>query len=1023
MNNFRFSSVKNTHFLVNKCVFLSLFLVRKRSIFVLSKGNNAQRPKETPMTEKRAKRPFFMKIATLAFVVVFSAMFSGVQGQGWEFLYGGSKEDQAKALVETNDGGFLLVGYSESFGPNNDLDVYAIRTDVDGQVIWSKVYNEGFIDHAYDVIATEDGGFLIVGDVNTLGTQANVLLLKIDANGNKIWSRQYGTPTSFQQGNGIAKGVDGGYVLIGLTRSTPNGESNVLVIKVDDNGNRIWERTYGGPKFDDGRAITRLNNGYVFVGTSDNERLNAFDRDIIVYHISAQGDSLNYYRDASSENEEANDVIIAQDGGIVVVGKKNDNSDAYILKLSPQLSFRWSQSVDVEGLGEEAFGVVELNDGSLVITGITEVDGGQNLDVLLAKLDKNGNKIWVTNLGEKQRTDYGEDLVMTQDGGFAIAGYTAIGLLAFINDALLIKTDSEGNTITNFISGRVFHDMDGTCTLSPDDEPLKGWLVKVTGNNRTYFGTTDENGRYRILVDTGRYNVALLPVNSYWESCIVGGYNVNLLNFYDTTSLNFPVFKAQACPYLEVDISTPFLAVCSDINYTVAYCNLGTMTATDAYVEVLLDDKLTYVSSSIPFTNRDENKFRFELGDLAISECGSFTIETQMACSGIASGQSALVSARIFPDTVCLTPGPNWDGSSIIVSGKCDQDTVTFTLRNAGRNDMRAPLKYYIVEDIVMLRQQPFQLGSGQEIMESIKSNGATYRIIAEQSSDHPGRSYPTVAIEGCAEEGALISTGYVTQFPEDDQDNFIDIDVQEIIGSMQEQVQLRGYPKGYRDSLITAETEITYTILFRNTGTDIVERVVIRDTLSNNLDPATFIGGASSFPYNYEIYGNGVLKITFDNIALLPDGGVNETSNWGFINFRIAQKPNNPTGTVITNSAAIYFNYDAPVQTNSWRHVVGQFPDYVVTAVKGPIFIPGVKINVRPNPFIESATFEIEGHDFKEVIFSIFDMTGRRISTQKFSGNQFMYYRNHALVSGMYIYKLETSEGQPIGSGKLMVR
>ncbi len=1018
--------IKNTLFFINKRFFLSLFSVKKRNIFVSSKGMNNKRPKFASMSYPKADRAAVcnaLKVLCFVTVALLSAATQQMQAQGWEVIFGGSKEDQGKALVATRDGGFLVAGYSESFGLDNDMDVYLIRTDVDGRVIWSNVYDEAFIEHAYDAIQVEDGGFLIVGDiVNAPGQQPNVYLLKVSANGKQEWSKQYGN-AALQRGYKIAKGVDGGYVITGVTKDTPNGENNVLLIRVDDAGNELWSKNFGRIKADEGRGVVAYKNGYAIASTSVNILPGRVDQDIIVYRVDAQGEEIWQTIVSTFQTEEANDIIATRDGGLAVAGQVFNNSDALILKLDENGLIEWQRPIDGGSmLGDIATAIVEMDNGDLVITGVTEVTAS-NLDVLLARVDKNGTIIRVSNLGDSKRTDWGEDIVRTQDGGFAISGYLAIGSLSFINDVLLIKTDAEGNTITNYISGRVFYDRNNTCGYDLDDQPLKDWLIKVTGGNKTYFGTTDAAGYYRITVDTGRYNVNVLPPSQFWESCIAAGYNVNLTNFYDTTSLDFPVFVNRACPYLEVDIATPFLTVCSDVVYNVSYCNIGTMRATDAYVEVMLDDKLRFISSSIPFSTQQGNKYTFPLGNIGIAECGSFKIETAMACSGIAEGQAALVSARIFPDTLCLEPGPNWDGSSIIVGGNCEKDTVSFFLKNVGRGDMTRTSRYYVVQEDVMLRQAPFQLGAGQEQAVFMKkSEGATYRIIAEQSDDHPGRSFPTLAIEGCVEDGQPFTTGYVLQFPEDDRDNFIDIDVQEILGSVSD-VFMRGYPKGYADSLITNNTEITYKIVFKNNGTDTLSRVVIRDTLSQNLDIATFVPGAASHPYRFEIYDSGILKITFENLNLLPGGSAQETSNWGYINFRIAQKPNNPTGTLITNSAAIYFNFDAPVQTNTWRHVVGEFPNYVITAVQGPVFIPGVKINVRPNPFAEFVTFEMEGQQFSNVHLSIFDMAGRRIDMQKFTGNQFMYYRNQAFVSGMYIYKLETSEGQLIGSGKLMIR
>ena len=257
--------------------------------------------------------------------------------------------------------------------------------------------------------------------------------------------------------------------------------------------------------------------------------------------------------------------------------------------------------------------------------------------------------------------------------------------------------------------------------------------------------------------------------------------------------------------------------------------------------------------------------------------------------------------------------------------------------------------------------------------------------------------------------------------FPENDLDPNISIDVQEIVGS-DKSVELRGHPKGYGDSsLVAGNTDLTFTVFFRNTGTDTIKRVVIRDTLSaTNLDLTTVVPGASNYPYDFEVYDNGILKFTFSNIELLPEGSVGDASSYGFVKFTISQKPNNPAGTRIENRAAVYFDYLKPVVTNSARYYVGDFPSYITTNVD-QVFWPGVKINVYPNPFIETVIFDIEGYDFKDVTLSIFDTTGRRIHNSRHTGNNIMYYRNH-LPSGLYFFKLET-EGKLISSGKLLVR
>ncbi|MDX1667192.1 MAG: T9SS type A sorting domain-containing protein, partial [Saprospiraceae bacterium] len=594
-------------------------------------------------------------------------------------------------------------------------------------------------------------------------------------------------------------------------------------------------------------------------------------------------------------------------------------------------------------------------------------------------------------------------------------------ILNLVNDAILIKTDDRGNTITNFIRGRVFHDTDGQCNYDGGDRLLNDWLIIATGEKETFFGSTDEEGRFNITVDTGKYVVDVLPANAYWSSCLEGGYELELTEFYDTTELDFPVLEAVSCPYLEVDVSTPFLAVCSDVRYDVSYCNTGTATAEGAFVEVELDEELTFVSSGIAFSEREGNRFTFPLGDIAPSECGTFEVNTRLACEGIASGQAGMVSAHIFPDEFCIEPDPNWDGSSVVVSGICQDNEILFRLSNVGTGDMEVPQRFFVVEDDVMFKQEPYQLDADQDTLIELEGTGATYRMIAEQSPFHPGMNFPTAVVEGCVEEGVSYTTGKVTQFPENDQDPFLSVDVQEIIGSGAD-ISLRGYPKGYRDSIIDSRTDLTYTIFFRNTGTDTIDRIVIRDTLSSNLDITTVVPGASNFSYDFEIYDQGVLKFTFTDIELLPDGSAEEASTRGYVSFTVSQKPSNPVGAIIENSAAVFLGFQAPVQTNVVRNVVDVFPNFVeLLTSTDEVFIPGVKAVVFPNPFVETATLRLEGASFDALIFSLYDIRGKLLRQRTFNGNQIAIHRDQ-LPAGTYFYKVETN-GQLVNTGKLLVR
>ena len=962
----------------------------------------------------------WLSLVVLSFVLNNSGL-----AQGWELSFGGVKEDQGQSVIQTVDGGYVIAGYSESFGSDNDLDVYVVRTDVDGTELWNKVFDEGVMEHAYSIIQTPDNGFLIVGDINMPGEDFDIYLLKISAAGKFIWSKTYGDPDAFDLGRDIVPSADGGYVIIGKTKGTDSGEDDVIVVKVDEDGNEIWTKTYGGDLDDSGNAIINFENGYAFVGNTENSE--GANSDIVLSHIDNTGAEVWTRTISTDLAEEGRDLVATNDGGIAIVGYQGFNSDILISKYNASGDSLWTTLIDAFGMGDEGNAIIELNNGDLVITGQTEVSLS-NVDILIAKVNASGEDVWFTHIGDSEKADFGQDISNTMDGGYVVAGYNSL-LLNFFNDLTLIKTDIQGNVLSNHIEGTVFYDTEPDCpfTLVPDinDIPLEGWIVKVKGATNTYFGTTDEDGFYSILVDTGSYNVSVLPPNSYWSPCVDDFNLPAITEFYETDTVYFPILPVIECPYMEVDLSAEFqnFNPCDDITYNVKYANKGTTLAEGAYIEVVLDEELTFNSASITPDQITGNTLRFDLGDIDLLDNGEFYIYTTVSCN-VQNFQASSVQARIYPDTLCVMPSPDWDGSTITVDGICEADSVKFDISNVG-DPMMDSLQFIVIEDHVLFNTEPYKFLEMRTI--SFPANGSTYRIIADQSPGHPGNNLPTVAIEGCGtNEGDSISTGYVSEFPENDQDSYLSIDIQEIqelVGSANP-VEMRGYPKGYKSRYITDSTDINYLISFSNVGTDTIKRVVIRDTISNYLDITSIQPGASSHPYELEVYDNGILKITLSDIQLLPDGSAEEALTYGFVKFRIAQKPDNPSGTKINNSAAIFLNYDAPIQTNIVSHEIADFPEVLDTVEiisSTEVIVPGVEIKIYPNPFVEATTFEIMGKEYDRVEITILDLNGRVIRRDSFRGNQFHFYRN-LLPQGVFIYKLET-EGQLINSGKVLVR
>ena len=468
----------------------------------------------------------------------------------------------------------------------------------------------------------------------------------------------------------------------------------------------------------------------------------------------------------------------------------------------------------------------------------------------------------------------------------------------------------------------------------------------------------------------------------------------------------------EECPYLTVDMTAPFLRRCFSNFYVVNYCNFGTELAEDAYIEVTLDPFLEYLSSTIPYTSVDGNVYRFDLGDIAGGDCSFFKIYFEVSCDA-ELGQTHCSDAMIYPNDLC---NDNYTGPVIAVQGSCDlnNDQVVFTITNEGQEAMPSPLNYLVVEDVIMyVEEEPFQLGIAESIDITFPANGSTYRLEAEQPENYPWFSKVADAVEGCV-NGDEFSMGMITQFSPFEAGDFISIDCQENIGSYDPNDK-QANPKGVgEDNLLPKNIPIDYKIRFQNTGTDTAFQVVVIDTLSDQLDAQSILPGASSHPYTFEIREN-ILEFTFDNI-LLPDSTTNEEASNGFVQFSIKQKEDLPDGTLITNTAAIYFDFNEPIFTNEVFHIIGQ---PVIVSLKEIPSQEIIEVSAFPNPFKESTSILLP--DAQGGTFEIFNTQGQQIKEKRFQGNLIEIQGEAFHESGLYFIRIQTNRGK-ILQGKLVI-
>ncbi|MEI6409795.1 MAG: T9SS type A sorting domain-containing protein [Bacteroidota bacterium] len=469
------------------------------------------------------------------------------------------------------------------------------------------------------------------------------------------------------------------------------------------------------------------------------------------------------------------------------------------------------------------------------------------------------------------------------------------------------------------------------------------------------------------------------------------------------------------CSLLNVSIATTRIRRCFNNTYWLNWQNFGTADAENVQIDVVLPPELDFVSANPLQPIVIGDTLRFSPGTVPYGASGSLSLVVHADCDSTILGQTLCVEAWIRPDTLCYDI-PNWSGAEVVANARCTSDTtIQYTLKNVG-NGPTGDLNYIITEDLVVLMTQPFNLNPNQEIQINQPFSGNLQRIIAEQAPNYPFDPVSAAAVETCG--GSTNGLGQINQFPLTDGSPFVDISCSTVVSSFDPNDKT-GFPLGYgTDHLLEANTDITYLIRFQNTGTDTAFRVVVRDTLSQWLDVASVQPGPASHPYRWNFEDGNVLAFHFDPIAL-PDSNVNQDASNGFIQFRIKQKPNLADGTEILNTADIYFDYNAPVRTNTTLHRIGKF-EYTVSVFPEPA-VSAMSVTVSPNPFSTQTTLRLGRLQDGDLSFELYDQQGRLMRSAAFKGGQYELSAE-GLHAGMYTYALKDARGAVQGRGKIIV-
>jgi len=337
----------------------------------------------------------------------------------WEEAYGGWWVDQARGACTTSDGGFILAGYNSSDGPSQDL--YLVKTDGSGNLVWEETYGGASTEYGYSVVQTSDGGYAATGYTQSFGAGGkDVYLVRTDADGALLWDEAYGS-SSDDEGRCLIQTSDGGFTVAGA-RQASGGGWNACLMKISADGVLQWERVYGGSEIEYANSVVQTSDGgYALLGRTYS--FGAGSEDFYLVRTDSIGMMMWYETFGGPDAEEGNSLEQTMDGGFILGGSTSSfgagGYDMYLVKTDPDGNEEWSTTFGTPG-SDGCNDVLQTWDGGYALTGY-RIWGGTN--AVLIRTDDSGDTVWTSVYGGSG-SENAFSIMQMPDGGYAVAGIT-----------------------------------------------------------------------------------------------------------------------------------------------------------------------------------------------------------------------------------------------------------------------------------------------------------------------------------------------------------------------------------------------------------------------------------------------------------------------------------------------------------------------------------------------------------------------------------------------------------------------
>ena len=395
--------------------------------------------------EEIMKRPFLPFLLFVTFITSLQA--------GWTRFYGGLDDDVAKCVQQTPDGGYIIAGWTFSFGAGAG-DLWLLKLDANGDTMWTRTYGGEGDEAGFGgpcIQRTLDENYIVTGTTYSFTYDYDLWLLKFNADGDTLWTRTYGGLEA-EEGYYIQQTLDGGYVIVGTKSSFSTEDlSDIWLLKTDAEGDTLWTRTYGGEDQDYGKCVQQTSDsGFIIVGHTWSFGDGNY-ADLWLLKTNAKGDTMWSRLYGGEKGDAGSSVKQTSDDGFIVCGSKGaskfDVDSLWLLRTDPGGDTLWTRTYE-GGDGARGKCIQKTSDGGYIIAGVHDYAWPGKGDVWLLKIDEAGDTLWTRTYGLPGvgPEELAYNVQQTSDGGYILAG-EARDPITWNYDVYVIKTNANGDTL------------------------------------------------------------------------------------------------------------------------------------------------------------------------------------------------------------------------------------------------------------------------------------------------------------------------------------------------------------------------------------------------------------------------------------------------------------------------------------------------------------------------------------------------------------------------------------------------